>query len=108
LPIATVDRYSCASCGLTRAAAALCHGQLAVATAHNLAAIPLALVLAAVFFLVVWEAITQRPVLRPLWTRYATVLAWSAVAVFLAAWIVNLAHHFQSAPVFSLPPGVLE
>jgi hypothetical protein len=84
----------CASCGLTRAAVALCHGQLAEASARNLAAIPLVLALAVVLVLLAWEAITQRAILRPVWVRCSEMLSWSAVALMLAAWIVNLRRNF--------------
>lgn len=89
-PLRRLTGIPCASCGLTRAAAALCQGQWAVASAHNLAAIPLALLVVAGLLLLSWEAITQRPILRPLLARYAAALTWSAVALLSVAWLVNL------------------
>lgn len=94
-PLRGLTGIPCASCGLTRAAAALCRGQWTAASAHNVAAIPLALFGVAVLLLLAWEAITQRPVLRPLWARYSGLLTWAAVALMSAAWVVNLHRHFQ-------------
>jgi len=93
-PLRGLTGIPCASCGLTRGAVALCLGQLAAASAHNLAAIPLALALAAVLVLLAWEAITQRAILHPVLTRRKGVLTWSAVALVLAAWVVNLHRYF--------------
>ena len=59
-PLRRFTGIPCASCGLTRAAVALCHGQLAAASAQNLAAIPLAVVFLAWLILLAWESTTQR------------------------------------------------
>src|ERR1039458_4282647 len=75
-PLRRFTGIPCASCGLTRAAVALCHGQLAAASAQNLAAIPLTVVFLAWLILLAWEATTQRRIVGPLWKRYAGVLTW--------------------------------
>ena len=93
-PLRCFTGIPCASCGLTRAAVALCHGQLAAASAQNLAAIPLAVVFLAWLFLLAWEATTQRSIIVPLWKRYAGVLTWIAVGLLLSAWSLNLHRHF--------------
>ena len=94
-PLRGLTGIPCASCGLTRAAAALCHGQWAAASGYNVAAIPLALFGVAALLLLSWEAITERPILRPLWARYSGLLTWSAVALMSVAWVVNLHRYFQ-------------
>jgi|ERR1017187_7228096 hypothetical protein len=94
-PLRRLTGIPCASCGLTRAAAALCQGKWAAASAYNLAAIPLALLVVAGLLLLSWEVATQRPVLRPLLARYAALLTWSAVAVMSVAWLVNLYRTFE-------------
>lgn len=94
-PLRRLTGIPCASCGLTRAAVALTHGQLVVAAGYNLAALPLALCLVVVLVLLVWEAIAQRPLLLPLWNRCSGVFTWLAVVLLLAAWGVNLHDHFR-------------
>ena len=94
-PLRRLTGIPCASCGLTRAAATLCQGKWAAASAYNLAAIPLALLVVAGLLLLSWEVATQRPVLRPLLARYAALLTWSAVAVMSVAWLVNLYRTFE-------------
>ena len=94
-PLRRLTGIPCASCGLTRAATALCQGRVAAASAYNLAAIPLALFLVAVLLSLAAEAITQRPVLRPPLKRYADALTWSAVALLSVAWVVNLHRYFE-------------
>jgi hypothetical protein len=93
-PLRRLTGIPCASCGLTRAAAALCHGQVAAAETFNLAAIPLSLIAVLVLVLIVWEAVTQRPIIRPAWARCSGVLTWLGVALMLSAWLVNLHRHF--------------
>jgi hypothetical protein len=94
-PLRLCTGIPCASCGLTRAAADLCQGQLAAASAQNLAAIPLAVGFAAWLFLLGWEVATQRRIVGPLWQRYSGFLTWSVVALMLAAWSLNLHRHFS-------------
>jgi len=79
---------------MTRAAAAMCHGELAQASAFNIAAIPLALLVATLMGLFTWEAVTDRAIIRPLWRRCSNVVTWLLVALMLVAWIVNLHRHF--------------
>jgi len=94
-PLRRLTGIPCASCGLTRAAAALCHGQIAAAAAYNLAALPMALFLIIILGLLIGEAITQVPILRPLWARGSGMLTWSAAALFFTAWMVNLYRYFN-------------
>ena len=94
-PLRRCTGIPCASCGLTRAAAALCHGQLAAASRQNLAAIPLAVIFLAWLVLLAWEALSQRSIIRPIWERYSGVLAWFMVGFMSAAWSVNLHRHFN-------------
>ncbi len=93
-PLRRLTGIPCATCGMTRAAAALCHGELARASAFNIAAVPLALLLGAWMALVAWEAITDRAIIRPVWRRCGTVVTWLLVVLMLAAWIANLHRHF--------------
>ena len=94
-PLRGLTGIPCASCGLTRAAAALCRGQWTAASASNVAAIPLALCGVVALLLLSWEAITERPIIRPLWARYSGPLTWSAVALMSVAWFINLRRYFQ-------------
>ena len=97
-PLRRFTGLPCASCGLTRAAVALCQGQLGTATAQHLAAIPLAVVVLTWLFLLGWEAVTQRSIIGPLWRRYAGPLTWLTVVLMLAAWSLNLHRHFSRIP----------
>ena len=94
-PLRRFTGIPCASCGLTRAAVALCHGQLATASAQHLAAIPLAVVVLTLLFLLCWEAVTQRSIIRPLWKRSSSSFTWLTVGLMLAAWGLNLHRHFN-------------
>jgi hypothetical protein len=80
---------------MTRAAAALCHGELAQASAFNIAAIPLALLTVVLMGLLVWEAVTDRAIIRPVWERCSVVATWMLVVLMLTAWGVNLWRHFS-------------
>jgi hypothetical protein len=93
-PLRRCTGIPCASCGLTRAAVALCHGQLAAASEQNLAAIPLTVIFLTWLVLLAWEALTQRSIIRPISKRCSGVLTWSAVGLMLTAWSVNLHRHF--------------
>jgi len=95
-PLRRLTGIPCASCGLTRAAAALCHGQLAAASAQHLAAIPLAALLMTWLFFLCWEAVTQRSIIRPLWDRCSSSITWLTVGLMLAAWSLNLHRHFTN------------
>jgi hypothetical protein len=105
-PLRRCTGIPCASCGLTRAAVALCQGQLAAASRQNLAAIPLAVAFFAWLFLLAWEVVTQRSVIRPLWKRYSGVLTWMAVGLMLAAWCINLHRHFRRQSRAMMPASV--
>lgn len=94
-PLRRFTGIPCATCGMTRAAVALCHGEFAQATAFNIASVPLAAMLAAVMGLLVWEAVTGRAVVRPLWQWCSGALTWLLVALMLVAWAVNLWRHFR-------------
>jgi Protein of unknown function (DUF2752) len=94
-PLRLLTGIPCAACGMTRAATALCHGDFAQATAFNLASIPLALLLAVWMNLLAWEAIANRPVVRPVWRRCGKVVIGLLVALMLAAWAVNIYRHFR-------------
>ena len=106
-PLRRFTGIPCASCGLTRAAVALCHGQLATALAQHLAAIPLAVVVVAWLFLLCWEAVTERSIIRPLWKRYSRSITWLTVGLMLAAWGLNLHRHFNHQTSAN-KPAVLE
>lgn len=94
-PLRRLTGIPCASCGLTRAAVALCNGRLAEAANCNIAALPLALGFGMMLVLFIREAISQRNVIRPIWVRFSGVLTWLAVALLLTAWIVNLHRYFH-------------
>ncbi|MBI5686208.1 MAG: DUF2752 domain-containing protein [Verrucomicrobia bacterium] len=94
-PLRRLTGIPCATCGMTRAATALCHGELLQASAFNIAAIPLAALLAVLVGLLAWEAVTDRAIIRPAWQRCSSVVTWLLVALMLAAWSVNLWRHFS-------------
>ncbi|MCX6898261.1 MAG: DUF2752 domain-containing protein [Verrucomicrobia bacterium] len=94
-PLRRLTGIPCATCGMTRAAAALCHGELAQASAFNIAAIPLALLTVVLMGLLAWEAITGRAIIRPVWQRCSVVVTWLLVALMLVAWLVNLHRYFS-------------
>jgi hypothetical protein len=73
----------------------LSFGHIAAAENCNLAAVPLALFVIVVLMLLACEAVTERPALHPWWNRYSGALTGLAVALFLAAWMVNLYRYFQ-------------
>ncbi|MBI5817510.1 MAG: DUF2752 domain-containing protein [Verrucomicrobia bacterium] len=93
-PLRRLTGIPCATCGMTRAAAALSRGELAQASAFNIAAIPLALLLAALMGLFAWEAVTDRAIVGPVWRRCSKPVTWFLVVLLLAAWVVNLHRHF--------------
>ncbi len=94
-PLRRLTGIPCATCGMTRAASALSHGELAQASAFNIAAIPLAMLLSVLVGLFAWEAMTDRAIIRPLWQQCSNVATWLLVALMLAAWGVNLWRHFS-------------
>ena len=75
----------CPSCGLTHAACALAHGRFGDAERYNIAAIPVAILAAALFVGVVLEFWTNRPLVAPAWKRchrpsIVAIIALMAVA----------------------------
>ena len=94
-PLRRLTGIPCAGCGMTRAAAALCHGEWVQAAAFNIAALPLAALLGVLLGLLVCEAVTERAFIRPAWQRCSSVVTWLLVALMLAAWAVNLWRHFS-------------
>ncbi len=95
-PLRRFTGIPCASCGLTRAASALCHGRLAEATGYNIAAVPLALLAGTWLALVAWEAVAQRAVISRLWARCSHGVISFLVVLMLTAWAVNLHRYFNS------------
>ncbi len=93
-PLRRLTGIPCATCGMTRAAAALSRGELAKASGFNIAAIPLALLLAVLMGLLAWEAVTDRAVVDPVWQRCSKPVTWFLVVLLLAAWGVNLHRYF--------------
>jgi hypothetical protein len=89
-PLRGLTGVPCGSCGLTRAAAALTHGDLAGATRMHAGAIPLSLILLLVCALLTCEIMTGRAMLRPMWRARARAIVWIVLPAILLGWGFNL------------------
>jgi len=89
-PLRRLTGLPCASCGLTRAAVMLLHGDFAGASACNIAAIPLAVFSLIILAMLILEAIVQRPVIAVFRQRFGSTAVCLAIPLMLMAWIVNL------------------
>jgi hypothetical protein len=84
----------CAGCGMTHAFCAMANGHFEDAAHFNLAAIPLALIVAIAALLLFVEAFDNKPHLDPAWQKTQRLIIWAGGPVLLLSWIINLTKVF--------------
>lgn len=96
-PLRATTGIPCGSCGMTRACTELARGDLVAASGHHLAAIPFGLFVLTLIAMLGIEAAAGKPIVKPQWNRWSGIIIWSALAIVLVGWIVNLVNHFAGA-----------
>jgi hypothetical protein len=89
-PLRRFTGIPCASCGLTRAMTALCHGDVITAVHYHLAAPMFFLVWIGIVLISCFELWTERDILGSLWLRWGKTATWLGLIIILAGWGVNL------------------
>jgi hypothetical protein len=84
----------CCGCGMTHAFCAMARGHFEDAANFNLAAIPLAVIVAISGLLLLAEAIDNKPHLDPAWQKTKRIILWAGAPILLLSWILNLSKVF--------------
>ena len=94
-----VTSLPCPSCGMTRAMAALTHGNLRGAMAHNAGVWLVALLALGAAALMLLELLTGRAWVQRVWAirGIRTAAAVLAIATMSVAWVQGLVHRFSAA-----------